>query len=262
MERLPSRPHCASPAQRGPDRGRPIHGSQHAHVTRRTGGLGPARRSDFPLPRRRIRTRPRPGRPQRRTRGPPRKQSAGAKAARRDDAPRPSVACEGHGACEGQDTCDGQDTCRRPPRRGQRPTEDGPPEEGRPRGRSATEDPGRPGHVSKGQAREDDCCEHTTPENDPTTTAPSSAAAKKAPGPRRLAARKAAARRTGSAKVRLLDRRRHRSASWRSRRARRAWTKAELKEVLDELHEQRDHSARRSSRQQETELDRADAGLR
>jgi RNA polymerase-binding protein DksA len=91
-----------------------------------------------------------------------------------------------------------------------------------------------------------------TPENDPTTTAPSSAPAQTAPA-RKAPARKAAARRTGSARSASSTAAKAPVGELAVKEGEEAWTKAELKEVLDELHEQRDHSVE-ILRQQETEL--------
>jgi RNA polymerase-binding protein DksA len=90
---------------------------------------------------------------------------------------------------------------------------------------------------------------NTTPENDPATTA---APAKKAPA-RKAPARKAAARKTGSARSASSTAAKAPVGELAVKEGEEAWTKAELKEVLDELHEQRDHSVE-ILRQQENEL--------
>jgi RNA polymerase-binding protein DksA len=90
---------------------------------------------------------------------------------------------------------------------------------------------------------------NTTPENDPATTA---ASAKKAPA-RKAPARKAAARKTGSARSASSTAAKAPVGELAVKEGEEAWTQAELKEVLDELHEQRDHSVE-ILRQQENEL--------
>jgi RNA polymerase-binding protein DksA len=97
----------------------------------------------------------------------------------------------------------------------------------------------------------------TAAKTDPEKTTPETATPEKAPqkkAPVKAPARKTAAKKTGSARsAASTSAAKAPEGALAVKEGEEAWTKAELEEVLDELHEQRDHSVE-ILQQQESEL--------